>query len=263
MVVLPHEYIAVWISSLFEPTSRKNLDSILSARDHFNAVMLGVFIVLLLSVFTWLYLKAQKEDLKILTTYSLITGILIIACIKIILVANVEAIHFVQYALFAIICFQLTHHYFRTMFWSVLAGAVDELYQYVWLAPDRTDYYDFNDVIINTIGAGIGLIVIRTLRRPVINTLREDFLRSTEFLVALGIVILIGVGLVTGVLSYGPSEEALFCFMKVEEIGFWKVDMKVYKFHIVKPLEGVIITIGLILFYSGLKRAYERNLDDI
>ncbi len=218
--------------------------------------MLGILIAGLLALGIWLMKSMRNEDKKLLSTYAFISMILIVICINVLFVLNVEAVHFVQYAVFAIICFQLTNSYFRTMFWSMLAGAVDELYQYVYLAPERTLYYDFNDVLINGVGAGIGLIIIRTVISQSHHIKWNTVFRSIECKVFVGIILFIIIGFITGHISYGPNEQASFCFMKKSDIGFWRL---VYpkgsmKFHVVKPMEGFFFAIGLLVLYSGLQR---------
>lgn len=252
MVVLPHEQFGKWIARVF----------VSSERERFDGIMLSILCTILVCMLTWLLIKAHKSDRILLLSYSVLTGVFVTLCIKYLFVVNVEAIHFGQYAVFAIICFQLNASYFKTMFWSVIAGAIDEFYQYVVLAPDRTDYYDFNDVVINAVGAGIGLIVIRTLRRPIVNDTVKDLLRTTEMIVAVGMVLLISIAMATGLVSYGPDADAVFCFMKVDDIGFWKKDFHEFLFHVVKPLEGTLLAIALIIFYSGLKNGYERIPQD-
>lgn len=246
-VVLPHEVIGKWISSLM----------LTLTRSRFELIILAILSFVLASTFIWIYKKAYSLDKKLLLFYVLATIVFIGLCFRLLFVINIEGIHFIQYAIFAIICFQLNASYFKTMFWTVLAGAIDELYQYIWLAPERTDYYDFNDVVINAVGAGIGLIVIRSLRRPVVSIKLSDFLGSVEMYVSIGIIVLISIGLTIGILSYGPDPDALFCFMKEDNIGFWKIDRRIYKFHVIKPIEGVVISGLLVLFYAGLERGYE------
>lgn len=243
MVVLPHEEIGKWISSIMLAVSR----------GRFEMMVLSSLLIMFCGTSIWLYTRAHASDRRLLITYVFVTAAFIAICINMLFVINFEGVHFVQYALFAVICFQLNSSYFRTMFWTVLAGAMDELYQYIWLAPERTDYYDFNDVVINTVGAGIGLIVIRTLQRPTILFSFSDFIGSIEMYVSIGIIVSVGLGLITGIFSYGPDPDAIFCFMKVDDIGFWKVDRKVYWFHVIKPIEGVVITGLLVLFYTGLE----------
>ena len=134
--------------------------------------------------------------------------------------------------------------------------AIDELYQYVWLSPERTEYYDFNDVLINSIGAGIGLIIIRTKHRQSYHFKWPDFLRSIELKVIIGLILLMIIGSLTDFISYGPDPDASFCFLKRSDIPLWRLvhPKGTLKFHIVRPWEGLFLTICLLLLYSGLQR---------
>lgn len=245
--MLPHEQVGAFIASIFVPHPRE--------RVRYDGIMLGVFLTILIAVGIWVLLKIQKRDRKILLGYIIVTIGLIVICINLLFVLNVEAIHFIQYAIFAIIFFQLTNSYFKTMFWSIIAGSIDELYQYAHLAPKRTDYYDFNDVLINAVGAGIGLIIVRVVKRNSRHFQWKNFLTSVELYFTIGFFALLLIGFVTGFISYGPDSEASFCFIKLEELNFWIEEPgHNLKFHVVKPLEGLFFAVVIIALYSGLQR---------
>lgn len=75
-----------------------------------------------------------------------------------------EAIHFIQYAFLAIPVFALTLRPSQTVFWAALMGALNEAYQYFVLYPDNREvYFDFDDIVLNLIRAGIGVVMIFTL----------------------------------------------------------------------------------------------------
>lgn len=140
------------------------------------------------------------------------------------------------------------------MYWSVIAGAADELYQYVYLAPIKSEYFDFNDVIINAVGAGLGLLLVRVKNPPCHHFLGKSFFKSYEFISITILISLVILGMLAGSISYGPNPEALFCFMKIEHTQFWHVDYSKIEFHIVRPLEGLLITSLLIVCYSFLEK---------
>jgi hypothetical protein len=50
-------------------------------------------------------------------------------------------------------------------FTSSFAGFFDELLQYM-MNPNRTNYLDFNDVVLNMLGAGIGVALLIGFRKP-------------------------------------------------------------------------------------------------
>lgn len=47
----------------------------------------------------------------------------------------------------------------RVLFWTTLLGALDELQQYIWIAPSYGDYFDFNDVLVNLLGGVLGVLL--------------------------------------------------------------------------------------------------------
>jgi VanZ family protein len=79
-------------------------------------------------------------------------------------VFNVENIHFPQYAVLTLTIFALFKHFGATVFWVTLSGVFDEGYQYfVLYRNNNIVYLDFNDIVLNLIGAGIGVALIYTL----------------------------------------------------------------------------------------------------
>jgi len=147
------------------------------------------------------------------------------------------------------------------MFWSVIAGSVDELYQYVYLAPLKSEYYDFNDVIINAVGAGLGLLMVRVKNPTSFQFKSTSFFRSYEFATTLLLVGIIAIGMLMGSISYGPDPEALFCFMKIEHTQFWHLDYSKIQFHIVRPWAGLLLTSLLVICYSFLERGSQKIKD--
>lgn len=76
-----------------------------------------------------------------------------------------EAFHYPQYALLAwLIARALDPQHRRriagrVLFWTTLAGSLDELLQYLWITADYSHYFDFNDVLVNLVGAAAGVLL--------------------------------------------------------------------------------------------------------
>jgi len=140
LVVLPHEVIGVWIAQTLDQPF---------GRDTYNLIILALGISGFLGyVFlVWNGTRFRKDKGKKTWLYLLATLTLIVLSLNTILVVNIEIIHFVQYAFLALLVFPLFHSYQETLFWSTVLGAIDEGYQYLVLAPHRTDYYDFNEFV--------------------------------------------------------------------------------------------------------------------
>ena len=79
-------------------------------------------------------------------------------------VAPVEFVHYPQYALLA---FLLARGLPCELAWiaATFLGAVDEAHQLLFLRRGRPDYFDWNDVCLNAIGAGIGVLLAMSQRR--------------------------------------------------------------------------------------------------
>ena len=75
-----------------------------------------------------------------------------------------EFAHFPQYALLAVLVARVLDpgRRFgpagRVLFWTTLLGMVDEVQQYLWLTPTHGDYLDFNDFLVNLLGAAAGVM---------------------------------------------------------------------------------------------------------
>ena len=74
---------------------------------------------------------------------------------------NSEAIHFVQYGILALLLIPLVRRCGETIVLVTLLGILDEAYQYWVLHGDWGVYYDFNDVVLNLLGAAMGVLVPR------------------------------------------------------------------------------------------------------
>lgn len=250
LVVLPHEEIGKIMANIFGHLPR----------EKYNLIMLAIGLVLTLLVLVSIYKKLLSHPYKTkLFIYLVITLILVVLCINILFVMNVEGIHFVQYACFAILCYPLFNNHTQTLVFATLAGALDEAYQYFYLAPQRTEYYDWNDVIINLIGAAIGLLIVIIIGVKLKNQVKP-YLKSFSFYSLITLCITVIVLFITGVLTLYPDAALPNAFALVREIpeGFWSYPPGPYvKYHVVTPLEGVIIITILFVFYFGLDKVFK------
>ena len=181
------------------------------------------------------------------------------------IIVNIEIIHFIQYAALAILLFPLSKSFFTTIVLVMFLGAIDEAYQYYYLSPQRTNYYDFNDVILNLLGAGVGMIFLRSHTR--IKTLLIDNVESfrkiwiTYFSICLLIALLIWQkDLVQRVINFLGLELDWAGFgavlIRIPTTRFWTEIPPQIFYHVVQPFEGfIIITILLFIFSFLYKNA--------
>lgn len=220
-------------------------------RDEYNAVVLFGGL-LLLSVFTIIFLKNSSalHYKKRLWTYMAINIACAAIALNILFVINIEVIHFPQYAFFAILCFPLLMNYQQTLIWTTIAGALDEAYQYFYLSPMDTGYYDFNDVVTNLIGAVFGLLFLRSF--GVNEQHRPPFLRSSAFAGLLIVASVVIITCLTGYLSIYPSETTTYQLVREWPPGFWSVVHPNVSYHVMLPIEGLVVTSLLTMLYYRL-----------
>jgi len=247
LVVLPHEQVGLLTVKIFGGLDRSTYNLIISI---LSITILGIGIVYFFK------LMKKHSNQKLIWFYLISTITFAVLCFKILFVVNIEFIHFIQYALFALLCFPLTLNYTHTLIWSTLAGAIDEAYQYFYLAPQRTNYYDFNDVIINLVGVAFGLIIIKILNPKYVTSTWRHFLKSPLPYFLLVLMVLISIAFATNILGLYPSDtQAQYLLVKEMPTPnqFWSTVHPNITYHIVMPFEGILIILALFLFYFGLE----------
>lgn len=187
--------------------------------------------------------------------YALGVAALLVAGSTLLMVNSVEHIHYLQYAVLVLILSPVIGRVGPVVALAIFVGAFDEGYQYFALHPWQP-YFDFNDIILNGIGALAGatiylvfdrLVDTRTFRRS-----SHPFLISWIILFAL-IVLLYWVGTLGSFVDEGRI--VLNRFSRPEEYGLLQrwIDTG-WGNHWLKinPLEGFCIAFILPLVNSGL-----------
>lgn len=171
------------------------------------------------------------------------------------MVINVEMIHFVQYAIMAILLFPLFFDFGESLFFATILGAIDEAYQYWVLAPNRTEYYDFNDVVINLLGAALGLIILFAVGWKSKKKLVTKWYKTLVSKVVFGLFALLFLLYIFGLLSIYPyieDPQAPLLLIKKIQPEFWTIVHPDVKFHVLRPWSGVAISILLYQFYKRM-----------
>jgi len=244
LVVLPHEWVGLQTVKIFGKLTR--------TQYNLTITIISILAFILFAIFVF-YKIRRKENEGLKWFYLISTGVFAIICFKVLFVINIEAIHFLQYAGFAILCFPLLLNFNQTLILTTIAGAIDEAYQYFYLAPHRTDYYDFNDVIINLVGAALGLIFIRCFQPLVKKWKGISFFKSPAFISIIIVFVLIAFAFISNIIGLNASNQtAQYLLVKKMPSSFWSEIPPQVLYHIVLPFEGLIITFLLILFYSKI-----------
>ena len=243
-VVLPHKRFGTFLNKVvFKGITRAE----------YNQIVLSFAVVALLLFCTILIRNIYKHTSRNrLLAYLIVNVIFAALVMRFLFVINIEVIHYPQYALFAMICFPLINNYHQTLIWTTIAGAIDESYQYFYLAPKDTFYYDMNDVVTNLLGAVFGLLFLWSFKIP--NKNQVPFWKSTGFYGIAIILIFILLLTLLGILSIHPSDETPYQLLRKWPEGFWTNANHGVIYHIIQPIEGTLITVGLWGLYYKIGR---------
>ncbi len=251
--VLPHETVGDILS--------RHLDQPLG-RTNYNLLISSIFMSFATIFLVWFYCQAKKipkKEYLFIFSLLILNVFLILISINVIFVVQIEIVHIVQYTLMSILVFPIVKNYRECMFWTFMLGVLDELYQYIVLAPNKNDYFDFNDVIINLLGVFFGLVIIRIAGVKESKTYSNPLYRPSN-VVAVLILFIIFISNSLGFISIKPvidnSQTVIFEFIKDFKPGFWTKLPRSGNFHIVRPIEGIVIIIGLMYLFNVIAKKF-------
>ncbi len=232
--------------------------------DHrrWNTLVTIAAVVLLMIVAIWVTLQLRKSRRAwALAAYSAGTVALMAVSYNTLFVMNIEAIHFPQYAILAILIFSITRRYGETVIWTSLAGVADEAYQYFVLYADRSIHFDFNDTLLNVIGGGGGLLVVALThdRRRQVDEgpcfSAGQLVRSWAFRVGVGVMVLAVVAAWGGrlrVLAGDDGTSSIVLRRGGPSTMYWTPTTWGKTYHEVLPFEGAILLVLLTAIYVGM-----------
>ena len=155
---LPHHPFSYWLDDvLIVPVG---FESVQHMADIASWALLGVAAFLFARVafvHRWRALKHICIFLLLLalmygTDYSLVVN-------------NIERVHYPQYALLALLLGLSLRNEMLIFFVTTFFGFMDEFLQFA-MDPMKTNYLDFNDIVLNILGAAAGVVLLMGLRRP-------------------------------------------------------------------------------------------------
>ncbi len=248
LVVLPHEEVGQFLAStLDEPLGR--------ARYNQLVLTLGILGVVVYFILNGIGLKKYAMRRKTVFVYLLTTFIFIFLAFNFLMVVNIEIIHLVQYGFLALLLFPLFSNFGTTLFFAIFLGALDEAYQYWVLTPFSTDYYDFNDLIINLLGAALGLILLFSNgfqnKLEIRNWFQSPVLFTTSFCSFL-LIVFYSIGIFRVFPDNDVQVQAPLLLVRNIQPHFWTTDEPDIKFHVIRPFFGVLIGFILYHFYRKI-----------
>jgi hypothetical protein len=232
---------------------------------YYNLSLLLSGLIFSCAAVCYLWRKTRRHsNYRILFLWFLITILAMIVALFTMMVTNMEAIHYLQYSILAVLIFTLVKRYGDAFIGTTLLGLVDEIYQYLVLNPDFK-YFDFNDIILNMMGAGGGLLAMAMISSPETRD-RGKWYCSSSYLF-LWIIILMGV-VISGnyPVSFFPvpnNHENWHWFSLYRQNlqdPYWTYLYNNRYYHIFRPWEGIMAMSALTLFYERIDYIYAKFL---
>lgn len=239
LVVLPHDIVGATIHGLLFNGSI----------PEYNRSFLIVFGIAILFAVVPIGMRIGKHKNRaaVLLRLTVLVGLMLISYFTIMVLAT-EVVHFVQYAILAILIYPLTRQMDQALLWSILLGLFDEAYQYLVLDYASAGYYDFNDIILNTLGAGLGLLILRVYDFPPRFSGRDWVRTSAVKAVGLlaGVLVL---GRLIGLWKVSPDsgdQSSVVYLLPEPPSEFWSTFNEI-SYHIIRPGEALVFLAGLVL----------------
>lgn len=120
----------------------------------------------------WLWPGRHRAACCIAAT---VLAALIVVAHQVIVVNAVETIHYPQYALLMVMLARGLGNLELSWIAATVLGALDEAYQAVALPRGAPDYFDWNDVVLNGIGAAVGAVIVLTFMRTAVRNPSDRF----------------------------------------------------------------------------------------
>ena len=236
ITVLLHKWAGIFITGIFENFSRSAYQS---------AMIIAALIIFAVYLY-WLIRNSMLLRSAYLIVFTV--GLIVLTGLSypLLIIHYAEAIHFPQYAILAYLFFLINRNYCKVLFWGLILAFIDESYQYFYIDP--TNYFDFNDIVLDLLGMVYGLLPFSAGVGKQIELRKNSLLLFTPEIVSL-ILIIAGLLFLSSfnILSVYPDENSLISLIRNTDDGFWtEIKHLNVAYHIIKPLEGVII---LALFY--------------
>jgi hypothetical protein len=106
--------------------------------------------------------RTTEKPRKLAAIVALALGALVVQ--RVLLVSSIENIHYPQYAVLAILFGVGGLRRETAWLTATTLGALDEWYQHLALTRGTLGYFDWNDVVLNALGAAFGVVLLATFR---------------------------------------------------------------------------------------------------
>lgn len=220
-----------------------------------------LLVILAAFFFLWIIIRVKKRSVGPITIIC--AGLWCLAVFganRFLVSTGNEYVHYPQYAILSILLYKAIKTdanpspFARVLFWVTLMGIIDETIQYFYICPSYGDYLDFNDFVLNELGAVGGLVIIASKGCNSYPAHNEPHIGKAEIGTAGATVMLISLLALSGLLQITPPREIppggtlkmngnikIFVERKPGILGTWQKAQGAGRYYVLTPLEGAAI----------------------
>lgn len=167
---------------------------------------------------------------------------------------NIEFIHAMEFGLLAMLIYPLVGRFGAAAIYAFPIMFVDEWYQYQVLF-DYVEYFDFNDILLDLLGAGLFLSILRIFNHN--SSGSKPILQRPELYVLAFFGLAIAVLLMTSVIVPYAADESSNTWLILNNIqdpyGFWREHPLIGStYHVLEPITGIVTVFAVCLFYLAM-----------
>jgi hypothetical protein len=224
----------------------------------YNVLVRNVFGGLGLLLFLLLLFKSIKSELRfLLLLYLFSVSVLIALHAAFLFEMNIEIIHAIEYALLALLVYSLTGKYGAAIIFCIPVMLIDEWRQYLVLYPGYTQYFEFNDIVMDILGCGFAMLALKILCVEIRAKSTNVFFTRAEFIFLVLLVISFFALLKTCVFSLHIKSSCSNTIIPLSLLenpdSFWQVhSFTKARYHVLSPVNGIVAITFLCLFFMGL-----------
>ncbi len=180
---------------------------------------------------------------------------LAVVCAIVLFAANAEAIHFAQYAILTVLLVGLVGRLSWAALLATLIGAADEAFQYAVLHSRWRVRFDTNDVVLNAVGAALGValvLVFASVRRRRAGEPRPSLphvlapLALTLALVGGGGLLAFGRGHLGLYREHAQPQTVVLLSRSKRPVTRWKTPRRQRSHYVLHPGVALLVSVGIV-----------------
>ena len=218
---------------------------------------IAVFGVFLISITS---LKAFKSKRFRLFGFFLFYCLLLFIHWLFLFEMNIEIIHALEFGLLALLLYGATCNAGAAVILCLPFMLIDEWVQYSLLYGNYNKYYEFNDLVLDILGAGLAILVLKIIEKER-KTVLLPFWKRNEYRVLFVLLIFFCVLVLSGVLAAHQSQVNTYTIFTLSRIDapelFWQTHAFTgAKYHILAPLPGAFIMFVLCVLLGCIDYSF-------